>query len=86
MVLTAERSGIDRSELARTVNGWEMEGEQFSPLAVPRSSWRNIGYINSKASQVRAVSAVPVPDFCLVLTWDTAIHDHETHAEGNERD
>ena len=29
MVTTAEYSHIDRSELARTVNGWEMDGTLY---------------------------------------------------------
>ena len=33
MVTTAEYSHIDRSELARTVNGWEMDGMLYISMS-----------------------------------------------------
>ena len=36
MVMTAEHSKIDRTELARTVNGWELEGQYLPHVILPR--------------------------------------------------
>ncbi len=57
MVMTAERSGIERSELAKTINGWEMDGRFLAVCRREHLINGFIGNIWSKASQVRAVSS-----------------------------
>ncbi|KAI0655184.1 ATP-dependent DNA helicase [Cubamyces menziesii] len=59
MVMTAEHSKIDRTELARTVNGWELEGYIFSKVSQIRARYlvmkplpKGLKDINALATQI----------------------------------
>ena len=56
MVDTAERSGVDRNDLAKKINSWEFSGiNPPSSLSDPTYAFIP-GFIQTKPSQVRAAS------------------------------
>ncbi|KAI0698422.1 ATP-dependent DNA helicase [Cerioporus squamosus] len=56
MVLTAERSGIDRSELAKTINGWEMDGNIWSKASQVRARYMVMKPIPKSAKDIKALA------------------------------
>ncbi|KAI9065831.1 ATP-dependent DNA helicase [Trametes sanguinea] len=56
MVFTAERSKIDRTELARTVNGWELSGYISSKASQVRARYMVVKPMPRSAKEIKTLS------------------------------
>ncbi|KAI1788772.1 ATP-dependent DNA helicase [Ganoderma leucocontextum] len=55
-VLTAERSGIERSDIARTVNGWELDGHITSKASQVRSRFMVMKPMPKGTKEIKALA------------------------------
>ena len=89
MAKAAEYSKLSRAELARYINDWEFAGKQFfleRIYLLARLSVRT-GHINTKPSQVRAVSAhASHTRVDTELSLFTALPSPQALAQGSRRD